>query len=80
MVLEGCSDRWHLHHAHVSAYMIISGASHCLRCHLRSSVGGQAPVEQQQEVLPPPRPFEEEVGDLTSLEPEQQVHTLAVMR
>ena len=43
-------------------------------------VDGQAPVEQQQEVPPPPPSVEEEVVDLSALEPEQQLHTLALMR
>ena len=42
---EGCSDRRHLYHARISAHMIISRASHCLRCSLPSSVGAPFPQD-----------------------------------
>ena len=43
-------------------------------------VDGQGPVPVEQQVEPPPPPFDEEVVDLSTFEPEHQVHTLAVMR
>ena len=43
-------------------------------------VDGQAAMPDEQTLEPPPPPVEEEVVDLTSFDPDHQVHTLAVMR
>ena len=43
-------------------------------------VDGQGPVPAEQPLEPSPSPFEEEVVDLISLDPDHQAHTLAVMR